>query len=188
VALYHRARHANCAANAVTICAAAISPRVYPFGALPALLRCDKTSQDQLKRESSMGTTRVRDERPLSPHLQIYKPMLSMIMSVFHRMTGAALYLGAFVLIWWLSAAATGPGYFNFVSSVLGSVPGRLTLFALTWALIHHMLGGVRHFVWDTVHGFALPNIELLVRLTILGSLSITVLLWVIGYMAMGAL
>jgi succinate dehydrogenase / fumarate reductase cytochrome b subunit len=154
---------------------------------LPALLRCDKTSQDQLNWESSMGTTRAREERPLSPHLQIYKPMLSMIMSIFHRMTGAALYFGAFIFIWWLAAAATGPRYFDFVSGVLGSAPGKLAMFGFTWALVHHMLGGVRHFVWDTAHGFALPNVELLARLTILGSLSITIVLWIFGYM-MGAL
>lgn len=133
-----------------------------------------------------MGTTKAGDARPLSPHLQIYKPMLSMIMSILHRATGATLYFGTLVLVWWLVAAAAGPGYFDFVSKLLGSTPGLLILFALSWALIHHMLGGVRHFIWDTVHGFTLPNIERLTRLTLLGSLTLTLLLWIIACMATG--
>lgn len=126
--------------------------------------------------------------RPLSPHLQIYRPMLTMIMSIFHRLTGAALYFGTVLLAWWLIAAASGPAYFDWVNAFFSSIVGRLVLFGYTWALIHHMLGGVRHLIWDTGRGFELPTLELLARMTIIGSVSLTAVVWVLGYLAMGAL
>ena len=119
--------------------------------------------------------------RPLSPHLQIYRPMLTMMMSIVHRITGAILYVGTLGLAWWLIAAATGPGYYGFVQGVFGSALGKLVLVAYSWALIHHMLGGLRHLVWDTIHGFELPTVELMARLNLAGSLAATALLW--GYL-----
>jgi len=119
--------------------------------------------------------------RPLSPHLQIYAPMLTMMMSIVHRITGAILYVGTLGLAWWLIAAATGPGYYGFVQGVFGSALGKLVLVAYSWALIHHMLGGLRHLVWDTIHGFELPTVELMARLNLAGSLAATALLW--GYL-----
>ena len=83
--------------------------------------------------------------RPLSPHLQIYKPMLTMVMSIVHRITGAALYFGMLLLAWWLIAAASGPNAYAGFEWFMGSVIGQLLLFGYTWALIHHMLGGIRH-------------------------------------------
>ena len=85
-----------------------------------------------------MADANMQDNRPLSPHLQIYKPMLTMMMSIAHRITGAALYFGTLLLAWWLIAAATGPAYYEFVSEIAGSFIGRLVLFGYTWALIHH--------------------------------------------------
>ena len=134
-----------------------------------------------------MADAKTPAERPLSPHLQIYKPMLTMMMSIFHRVSGAALYIGTILLAWWLIAAATGPDYFNFVNGLLGSFIGRLVLFGFSWALFHHMLGGMRHLVWDTGRGFELPTIEYMAWVTLIGSLSLTVIIWVLGYMAMGA-
>ncbi|MGI9387725.1 MAG: succinate dehydrogenase, cytochrome b556 subunit, partial [Methyloligellaceae bacterium] len=122
-----------------------------------------------------MADAKSAANRPLSPHLQIYKPMLTMMMSIFHRLTGAALYFGTLLLTWWLIAAATGPDYFNFVNDFLGSVFGRLMLFGFSWALFHHMLGGIRHLVWDTGRGFELGTVEIMARLTLLGSLGLTV-------------
>jgi succinate dehydrogenase / fumarate reductase cytochrome b subunit len=118
-------------------------------------------------------------KRPLSPHLQIYSPSISMVMSVLHRMTGAALYMGMLILAWWLFAAAQGPEYFAYVSSVMGSTPGRIVLFGFTWALFHHMLGGIRHFFWDTIHGHDLKSVSLLSWATIGLSLLLTALLWI---------
>ena len=86
--------------------------------------------------------------RPLSPHLQIYRLTLTMAMSIVHRMTGAALYFGTLLLAWWLLAAAAGPNAFAAFQSVASSFIGRVVLFGYTWALIHHMLGGLRHLVW----------------------------------------
>lgn len=134
-----------------------------------------------------MAQARTEAKRPLSPHLQIYKPMLTMMMSIVHRITGMALYFGTLLLVWWLVAAASGPEYFGFVSGLAGSLFGKLVLFGYTWALIHHMIGGIRHFIWDTGRGFELPTIELMARLSIAGSLTLTVLIWGVAY-TMGVL
>ncbi len=130
-----------------------------------------------------MSNADLKGNRPLSPHLQIYKPILTMVMSILHRITGAALYFGTLLLAWWLVAAAAGPDYFNFVNEIFGSIIGRLILFGFTWALVHHMLGGLRHFIWDMGAGFGREAREWLARATIIGSVTLTILLWVIGYM-----
>ncbi|HVV63435.1 MAG TPA: succinate dehydrogenase, cytochrome b556 subunit [Pseudolabrys sp.] len=124
--------------------------------------------------------------RPLSPHLQIYRPMLTMVMSIVHRITGAALYYGMVLLAWWLIAAAAGPNAYATFETFIGSLFGRLVLFGYTWALIHHMLGGVRHLIWDTLHGFEPAERELLTLSTLIGSIALTLILWAIGYLAMG--
>ena len=121
-------------------------------------------------------------DRPLSPHLQIYRPMLTTMMSIFHRLTGMALYAGTLLLAWWLLAAASGPEAFASVQWFMGSFLGRIVLFGYTWALIHHMLGGMRHLVWDTGRGFDLVSVEWLARATLAGSVAITLVLWIIGY------
>jgi len=121
-------------------------------------------------------------DRPLSPHLQIYRPMLTMTMSIMHRLTGMALYAGTLLLAWWLLAAASGPDAFASVQWFMGSFIGRIVLFGYTWALVHHMLGGMRHLLWDTGRGFDLGLVEWLARATIAGSIAITLVLWIIGY------
>ncbi len=135
-----------------------------------------------------MADARSPADRPLSPHLQIYKPMLTMMMSIIHRATGAALYFGSLLLAWWLIAAASGPDYFEFVNGLAGTLIGKLVLFGYTWTLIHHMLGGVRHFIWDTGTGFELPTIELMARASIVASLGLTALIWAAALWTMGAL
>lgn len=129
-----------------------------------------------------MSNADMRGNRPLSPHLQIYKPILTMVMSILHRITGAALYFGTILLAWWLIAAAAGPAYFDFVNDIYGSLLGRLVLFGFTWALVHHMLGGIRHFIWDMGAGFGKEAREWLARATIIGSVTLTLILWIIGY------
>jgi succinate dehydrogenase / fumarate reductase cytochrome b subunit len=119
--------------------------------------------------------------RPLSPHLQVYKKSLTMTLSIVHRITGVALTAGILLLVWWLTAAATSDQYFDFVQSVFGSVLGQLVLFGFTWALIHHTLGGIRHLVWDTGHGFGLKEVELGARLTLGGSIILTIIVWAIA-------
>ena len=129
-----------------------------------------------------MADTPKTANRPLSPHLQIYKPMLTMMMSIAHRITGTALYFGTLLVAWWLIAAATSPDYFEYVNSLLNSVYGRLVLFLFSWALFHHMLGGIRHFIWDTGRGFELNTVEWLARFTLVGGLAINLIVWAFAY------
>ncbi len=119
--------------------------------------------------------------RPLSPHLQIYTPHINMIMSILHRITGVALYVGTLLLAAWLTAAAAGPEQFSLVNGLLGSWPGKIVLLGYTWALMHHMLGGVRHLVWDTGRAFTLRSVDALCWMTIIGSLALTVAIWAVG-------
>ena len=105
-----------------------------------------------------------------------------MVMSIMHRITGAALYFGTLLLVWWLAAAATSEAYFVFVNDFFGSVVGRLILFGYTWALIHHALGGIRDFMWDLGHGFDKHFATKMAYAMAVGSIALTTLVWVIGY------
>ncbi len=125
-------------------------------------------------------------ERPLSPHLQIYRPLINMVMSILHRITGAALYFGTLILAAWIIAAASGPDAFATVSGLLDSWPGRFVLFGYTWALIHHALGGIRHFIWDSGAGYDLATVDLLSWGTIVGSTLLTALVWGLVLYGMG--
>ena len=133
-----------------------------------------------------MAETRVPVERPLSPHLTIYRLTLTMMMSIVHRITGAALYVGTMLVAWWLIAAASGPDVYATVQSFMGSWIGRLMLFGYTWALIHHMLSGLRYLVWDTGRGFGPSEREWLIRATLFGSVTLTVVPWIVGYLVFG--
>ena len=124
--------------------------------------------------------------RPISPHLQIYRPMLTMMMSIVHRITGAALYFGMVLLAWWLLAAASGPNAYANFEAIAGSIIGQIVLFGFTWALLHHALGGIRHLIWDTGRGFGPNEREWLAAANIIGSIAITIVLWVVGLLAMG--
>ena len=124
--------------------------------------------------------------RPLSPHLQVYSPLINMVMSIVHRITGAALYFGTLLLAWWLVAAATGPDYFAYVNGIMGSALGMLVLLGFSWALLHHMIGGIRHLIWDTGHGFDLKSVDMLSWGTIILSLALTALLWIWALSARG--
>jgi len=135
--------------------------------------------------ETGMTTGATRP-RPISPHLQIYRPMLTMVMSIVHRITGAALYFGMLLLAWWLVAAAAGPNAYASVEWFMGSLIGQLVLFGYTWALLHHMLGGIRHLIWDTIHGLEPAEREMLTLATLIGSIALTLILWVVGYLVMG--
>jgi succinate dehydrogenase / fumarate reductase cytochrome b subunit len=133
-----------------------------------------------------MAESKTVPARPLSPHLSVFRPILTMMLSIVHRITGAALYFGTLLLVWWLIAAASGPNAFATVQWVMGSLIGRLVLFGYTWALIHHMLGGIRHLIMDAGYGFGAQEREWLARANLIGSIVLTLVLWVIGYMVMG--
>ena len=127
----------------------------------------------------------ARTERPLSPHLQIYRPAMTMIMSIVHRITGAALYFGTLLLAWCLIAVAAGPQAYGAVQWFMETLFGRLILFGYTWALLHHMLGGIRHLIWDLSYGFGPSEREWLTVATLAGSVALTILLWFAGYLVM---
>lgn len=133
-----------------------------------------------------MADTRRAVERPLSPHLSIYKPTLTMMMSIVHRITGGALFFGTLLMTWWLLAAASGPTAYAKVQAFMGSIFGLLILFGYTWALIHHMLGGIRHLIWDTGRGFGPVEREWLTLATIVGSVGLTLLIWIVGFFFIG--
>jgi succinate dehydrogenase / fumarate reductase, cytochrome b subunit len=121
--------------------------------------------------------------RPLSPHLTIFRPLVNMVMSILHRMTGAALYLGMALFAWWLVAAASGPEAYATAQAFFGSWLGRLILFGFTWALIHHLLGGIRHLIWDTGYAMGKPARDWLSWATIIGSVALTLIIWIVGYL-----
>jgi succinate dehydrogenase / fumarate reductase cytochrome b subunit len=133
-----------------------------------------------------MVETKMPVERPLSPHLMIYRWPVTMIMSIVHRITGGGLYFGTLLVAWWLIAAAAGPNAYAIFATFMNSYLGRLFLLGYTWALLHHMLGGVRHLIWDAGHGFSAAERERLALATAIGSVSLTVILWVLGYLVMG--
>ena len=126
--------------------------------------------------EAKLG--RHGNVRPLSPHLEIYSPLINMVMSIIHRITGAALYVGTMLFVWWLAALATGPAYFDFVAGIFGSWPGRIVLFGYTWALLHPLVGGIRHFIWDLGYGYDLDTIDKLSWGTLIVSVTLTALIW----------
>jgi succinate dehydrogenase / fumarate reductase cytochrome b subunit len=121
-----------------------------------------------------------RDNRPLSPHLTIYRPQMSSMTSIFVRLTGIGLTLGFVLIVWWLLAAATGPGYFAFVDGLLTSWLGILILVLSLWALWYHFLGGVRHLIWDLGYGFEIKTADMMGYIMIGGSFVLTLLTLVI--------
>ena len=133
-----------------------------------------------------MADAKMRSERPISPHLTVYRLTLTMAMSVAHRITGVALYLGTVLLVWWLVAASTSPRNFDVINGFFGTWIGWLVLIGFTWELFHHMLGGIRHLIWDTGRGLGEHERNLFARLTIIGSVSLTILVWLIGLMLRG--
>lgn len=122
--------------------------------------------------------------RPLSPHLQVYRFAWTMTMSIVHRITGAGLYFGTALLAIWLIAAASGPEAYARTMWLYGSWFGQLVLVGFTWALIHHMLGGVRHLVWDTGRNFEPKAAERMAILSLAGSLGLTALIWLLVLVA----
>jgi succinate dehydrogenase / fumarate reductase cytochrome b subunit len=104
-----------------------------------------------------------------------------MAMSVFHRITGTALYGGTALVAIWLVALASGPAAYGWVAWFFGSLIGKLVLFVYTWILMHHMLGGLRHFVWDVGHGFDRERRMWLARGTLIASVIATVAIWAVA-------
>ncbi len=121
-------------------------------------------------------------QRPISPHLQIYSPLINMMMSIVHRITGVALYVGTLLLAFYLVSAASGPDAYYYAKWLFSTPIGLLILFGYTWALFHHMLGGIRHMIWDTGRGFDLATVDKLCWGSLIASISLTILVWVAAY------
>ena len=121
-----------------------------------------------------------RGNRPLSPHLTIYRPQLTSVTSILTRITGNALLVSALLIVWWFFAAATSEAYFDVVNGLLTSWFGDLVLTLSLWALWYHTLAGVRHLVWDSGYGLELETAEKLGWLCVFGSIGLTVLTLVV--------
>lgn len=117
-----------------------------------------------------------RGNRPLSPHLQIYRPQLTAFTSILTRITGNALIVGALLTVWWLLAASYGAGYFETVDWIVTSFVGDVIMFGSLWALWYHLLAGVRHLIWDAGYGLEVKDAEKLGWAVIVGSAVLTVM------------
>lgn len=116
--------------------------------------------------------------RPLSPHLQIYKFTLTMANSIIQRGTGMAMYFGTLLLVLWVGAAALGEGPAGVVNAIYGSWPVQIVWFLATWALFHHMLGGIRYFIWDSVNLLDPAGREGVTRIQFAASILLTLGAW----------
>ena len=120
-------------------------------------------------------------ERPLSPHLQVYRWQLTSVMSILHRMTGIALAVGTLLLVYWLIATAAGPSAFAAAQGFLGSILGRVLLFGWTVALFYHLCNGIRHLFWDAGYGFELKDAYRSGWIVVAVSLVATAVSWIAG-------
>jgi len=116
--------------------------------------------------------------RPVSPHLQIYKPQLTSVLSIFHRMTGVIAFLGSLFVMLWLVALAWDVSLYSFLQHVVLSLPVQILLFFWSLSLVYHLLNGIRHLLWDAGKGFELPEIYRSGRLVMISSLLLTVFIW----------
>lgn len=118
-------------------------------------------------------------QRPLSPHLQIYRWPLTMATSIVHRMTGVLLALGgSALLVYWLLSLAQGPQAYAHAHELLGSVPGQAVLFLWTLMLFYHLLNGIRHMIWDVGVGFELTTAKVTGLIVVAGAVVLTILTW----------
>ena len=127
------------------------------------------------------------DSRPLSPHLQIYRPQLTSVLSITHRAAGVALSIGTLLLVWWLVAAANGPDAYDNVQRFLGSWIGLLLLFGWSLALFYHLCNGLRHLWWDTGHGLDLPSVYASGWAVLAATGLLTLVAWIAGISQWGS-
>jgi succinate dehydrogenase / fumarate reductase, cytochrome b subunit len=121
-----------------------------------------------------------RGNRPLSPHLQIYRPQITSVTSIFTRITGNALIVTAVLIVWWLLAASTSEAYFSVANAVITSWFGQLVMALSLWAVWYHFLAGLRHLYWDSGRGFDIPTATKLGWGVIIGSLVLTLLTFIV--------
>ena len=124
--------------------------------------------------------------QPLSPHLQVYRPQITSVLSIVHRLTGVLLSIGIAGLVAWLAAAAAGPESFAIAREMAGSWPGLVILFIWSLCLVYHLLNGIRHMVWDTGRGLELTSVRVSGWAVVGGTVILTALAWVFGAMVGG--
>lgn len=117
-----------------------------------------------------------RGNRPLSPHLSIYRPQLTSVTSILTRITGNALLLASLMIVWWFLAAAISPDYFAYADWMITSMLGDLIMILSVWALWYHALAGIRHLIWDNAMMLDIPTAEKLGWAVVVGSFVLTVL------------
>lgn len=117
-------------------------------------------------------------QRPLSPHLQIYKRQVQMMTSITHRATGIALAVGSLVVVCGLLHLAAGPESFDYFKAILGSPIGMILMLGWSWALFYHLCNGIRHLLQDAGWGYEIPQFVRSSWLSVIGSLVLTVLVW----------
>ena len=120
--------------------------------------------------------------RPLSPHIQIYKPQLTSVLSILHRGTGIFLCLGAIVFAWWVTALAIGPEAYGAMREALGSWLGRLLLFAWTFSFFYHLCNGIRHLFWDAGVGFEIRTAYASGKAVVVASIAMTLVAFGLAY------
>ena len=126
------------------------------------------------------------ENRPLSPHLQIYRPQLTSVLSILHRISGVILAFGAVLVAIWLSSVAYNPALSQTVFEFLSGVLGRLFLFAWTLTLFYHLCNGIRHLIWDSGKGFEIKQVYRSGWGAVTSAFILTVIVWTIGYTACG--
>ena len=124
--------------------------------------------------------------RPLSPHLQVYRPQFTSVISIFHRITGVGLWAGTLLLVYWLIAAAAGAEAYETARDLIGSFLGRLLLFGWTVALFYHLCNGIRHLFWDIGWGLELRTSFYSGMAVLAGTVILTLITWIAGYAVMG--
>jgi succinate dehydrogenase / fumarate reductase, cytochrome b subunit len=137
-------------------------------------------------RACSPAASEGRQARPKSPNIQIYRPQLTSVLSILNRITGTVLGLCAVLLVIWLIAAAAGPEPYGLVQGAIGSWMGQVLLFGATFAFFLHVCGGIRHLVWDTVHGFELRTIYVSGWLVVAASVVLTLAAWTLSFSLKG--
>jgi succinate dehydrogenase / fumarate reductase cytochrome b subunit len=125
--------------------------------------------------------------RPLSPHLQVYKWQITMVLSISHRATGLALSMGTLLLVWWLVALARGPEAFASAQGFVGSWLGKLLLLGWTFSLFFHLANGIRHLFWDAGYGYEIKTTTVSGWVVVAVSLALTVIAWVAGLATMAS-
>jgi len=116
-----------------------------------------------------------RGHRPLSPHLTIYRPQMTSMTSIFVRITGNAVIVAAMMIVWWFAAAAAGPEAFARANGFVTSWFGDLVMFLSVWAMWYHLLGGLRHLIWDSGHALDVETSENMGYIMIIGSVLMTI-------------